>query len=158
MAKQPIYEHYHEDSGSFKTLSSRLRKVSSDKTINKGNYVSFYNDVCDMISGDKNEAQGVKDVSYDKETKNLIIKTKDGKTDVVNVEDNYLDSAEYNADEKNIELTLNNGNKLEVNVETLENKFYNKEETYNKEEITEEITKVVDEKIVERINPLWGEF
>lgn len=135
---------FYEES-EFTPLVETLREQSQDNTPLEDNYVGFYRNVTDMITPD----DVVNGLKFDKEKNALVVTYIDGKTEVIEIPDNYLKSVSYvyNAVTKSHTaiFTLVNGevitdtenlNKFrDTLLDEFKNVFYTKDEVYNKEEV-----------------------
>lgn len=140
MANLQIKDDIVTETG-FKSWNKSLRGVSSDNTPLDRSYVGFYSDVYDMLNS--KDDVGISDVTYNEEEQKVTFHKVDGTSTTFSVADNFLDSVEYKPDEKTVDLILKDGENVTLNLSTLEDKFYTKEET---------------EKIIENNKLVWGTF
>ena len=139
--KTPKRGFYRESE--FTPLVDSLRSESQDFTPLTDKYVSFGRNVYDMITPD---GMIVK-LKYDKTKNALVVTYSDGTVDEIQMTDKYLNGVSYiyNPATKSHVATFvfNDGEKFEVDLNTfrdnllaeLEDKFYTKDQVYNKEEV-----------------------
>ena len=128
----------------FVSLTSSLRKISGDDTIPTDKYVDIYKDLYDLITPDEvTTLGGVVDVLLAKDKKTLLIQYANESQKTLTLEDNALFQVYYDNSNKLIYFVLNNGSKVTLDLNFLEEQFATKVEVNEiKNEIKELTTNV----------------
>lgn len=123
--KQPRpYDLYIETP--FSSLIDELRDMSSDNTPLTDNYVSFERNVKDMISSD--DDQIVTSFTYNEKTNTIHVVYANGNEVSIPLVEYYLKQAIFYPDRNAVVMTINNGEKVVLDLTKLADKFYTKEE------------------------------
>lgn len=106
----------------FSSFANHLRDISTDNTPLDSVYVSFYRNIYDLINS--KDDVGIKNVVFN-ETNNTVTFVKvDGTQATLSLEDNFLESASYDSDAREVSFSLKEGgDPVKLNLGGLEDKI-----------------------------------
>lgn len=163
--KPKLVDEYNEE-GDFSSITTNLRKQSSDTTPLTDNFVSFYRNVVDMIDGDDDGSHGkisnVESVTLEDGSQVLKITYADGTTKTIADNDKYIDNVTY--ENGSIILKRNDGASYAINLGAqyytkaeVDSQVSSKVENAVEEKLDSSIEEMVEEKITSKVEDVVDE-